>query len=70
MNVLLLEMKMKESKISNEEMAKHLSIDASTFYRKKTGISDFSRKEMQTMKKVLKLSSHDVDLIFFEDTLA
>ena len=69
MNVFLLEMKMKESNISNEDMSKYLKIDTSTFYRKKTGISDFSRKEIQKMKKILNLSFDEVDHIFFEEEL-
>ena len=69
MNVLLLEMKMKALKISNEDMANYLNIDASTFYRKKSGISDFSRKEMQMIKKRLNLSSEEVDHIFFGEEL-
>ena len=67
MNEYLLEMHMKKKEISNEKMAKSLEIDPATFYRKKKGISDFTRKEIQKMRKCLELSSSDVDAIFFDD---
>lgn len=67
MNALLLEMKMKEADVSVEEMSKCLGIDSSTFYRKKKGLSDFTRKEIQKMRNKLNLSSKDVVDIFFND---
>lgn len=67
MNEYLLEMHMKNHGLSNEEMARRLCIDPATFYRKKKGISDFTRKELQKMRASLELSSEDVDAIFFDD---
>lgn len=70
MNPLLLEYKMKLKNISNEEMSKVLGIDASTFYRKKRGDSDFTRKEIQIMRSTLGLSQQEIEAIFFMDELA
>lgn len=67
MNVFLLEMKMKQAGISVEEISKYLEIDTSTFYRKKVGSSDFSRKEIQKIRSKLHLSSEEVENIFFDD---
>lgn len=70
MNARLLKAKMVEKGITDQEMSKCLHIDISTFYRKKTGNSDFLRNEILIMKKSLGLSSDDIDRIFFEDELA
>lgn len=69
-NVLLLELKMKQKHLTNEDIAKALNIDPATFYRKKRGYSDFSRTEMQKIRSILNLTSQEVDSIFFDDVLA
>lgn len=67
MNAPLLEMKIKENKLTNEKVAALLDIDPATFHRKKKGESDFLRKEIQKIRALLHLSSDDVDAIFFND---
>lgn len=67
MNAFLLEMKMKEANISTEKAAKATQMDPATFYRKKIGDSDFYRREIQILRKLLNLTSEEVDSIFFDD---
>lgn len=67
MNWILLEAKTKEAGLTNEDIARKLSIDQATYYRKKRGVSDFYRNEIKTISDILKLSSEDVNLIFFND---
>lgn len=67
MNWILLEAKTKEAGLTNEDVAKRLSIDQATYYRKKRGKSDFYRNEIKTISDLLKLSSKDVNLIFFNE---
>lgn len=69
MNSLLLDLKIKEKGKTIEYIAKVLGIDPATFYRKKKGISDFTRKEIQIIRFELDLTPNEVDLIFFADTL-
>lgn len=66
MNVYLLEMKMKQAGISHEQAARLTNMDPATFYRKKIGESDFYRREIQILRKILNLSSEEVDEIFFD----
>ena len=70
MNPLLLDYFMKLRGFTNDDMAEKLNIDPSTWYRKKSGISDFTRKEMQQIRTILSLTHVDVDNIFFGDQLA
>lgn len=65
MNQYLLDAKIKEKGLTNESVAKELHIDPATFYRKKKGESDFTRKEIQILRKILSLTHQEVDLIFF-----
>ena len=46
---------------------KKIGVDPATFYRKKVGESDFYRREIQALRKILNLSSKEVDSIFFDD---
>lgn len=46
-----------------------LGIDQSTLYRKMSGISDFTRNEIQMIKTALTLSNEEVDSIFFSAEL-
>lgn len=50
---------------SFEILAKALGINLSTFYRKLSGESDFTRNEIQIIRSQLSLSIEDVDRIFF-----
>lgn len=65
MNWILLEAKTKEKGLSNEDVAKEMSIDPATYYRKKRGETDFYRTEIQVIRKLLNLTSEEVDAIFF-----
>ncbi len=67
MNYYLLEMKMKEAGISVEIASKKIGVDPATFYRKKIGESDFYRREIQVLRKILNLTSKEVDEIFFDE---
>lgn len=67
LNWILLEAKTKECGLTNEDVAKALAIDPATYYRKKRGETDFYRREIRIIRKLLGLSSEDVDIIFFND---
>ena len=58
---------MKEANVTIEKVAKETNMDPATFYRKKIGESDFYRKEIQILRKILNLTSDEVDSIFFDD---
>lgn len=69
MNSLLLEMKMKERGKSQEYMANVLNMAPSTYYRKRIGESEFTRRELQVIRFELDLSAEEFDAIFFRDVL-
>lgn len=69
MNQLLLEIKMKERGKSNEYMATKLNMAPSTYYRKRNGDSEFTRKEMQVIRFELELTSKEFNAIFFRTYL-
>ena len=50
-----------------EEVAKKLGINPSTLDRKMSGISDFSRNEIQILRKVLRMTAAECDDIFFAE---
>ena len=64
MNWIALEAKTKEAGLTNEEVAKKLSINQATYYRKKRGFSDFYREEIRIITDLLNLSPEDVNYIF------
>lgn len=66
MNTRLLDSKMVEKGISNDQLIDALQINQATYYRKKSGHSDFKRREIRIIKQFLSLSAEDVDLIFFD----
>ena len=59
--------KMVEHSLRDQDMAKLLGIDSSTFYRKKNGVTEFTREEIKIMKNLLNLSADEIDSIFFDD---
>ena len=67
MNIYLLEMKMKIKGKTNEDMARRIGVDPATFYRKKTGRSEFTRSELQAIRSELSLSQEKLESIFFKD---
>lgn len=52
-----------------DEIANKIGVNPATLYRKMSGESDFSRKEIQDISAVLRLSDEDIMLIFFADEL-
>lgn len=67
MNIRLMWGILKHKKCSANELAEHLGISKSSVYRKLWGQSEFTRAEILTMRKVLKLSYGDIIKIFFYD---
>lgn len=65
MNNRVLKAKMYECGYNDQKIAEAIGIDVSTFYRKKSGLSDFTREEIKRIKDTLDLSLDDVDRIFF-----
>lgn len=64
-NIALLRRKMSDRNISNEEMAKRLGIDASTFYRKlKSEGTNFTVGQMHVIVDVLQLTPEEASAIF------
>lgn len=57
------------AKLTVEEIAKKLGVNATTVYRKISGESDFTLSELKTLKRILGLSNDDVDRIFFNGEL-
>lgn len=55
--------------VSKEDMASALGVNIATVYRKINGESDFTLSELKKLKKILKLSSEDVDSIFLQTNL-
>lgn len=51
LNAFLLELRLKVANISTKKAAKATQMDPATFYRKKTGDSDFYRREIQILRK-------------------
>lgn len=72
MNKKMLRCIMINQEISVNELVKELlikynvSMNRSTFYRKISGTSEFDRKEINAISKVLNLSSTQIIHIFFE----
>ncbi len=52
------------------QTAEAIGIKYSTLYRKMTGTSDFTREEVQKLKKLLHLTPIEADEIFFANKLA
>lgn len=69
-NKRLFEQKVTESPYTMDELAWKLGINAATLYRKKTGVSDFTRAEIQRISEILSLTRDDVVAIFFAEELA
>ena len=65
----LFEEKVTGSTFTMDELAWKLGINTATLYRKRTGISDFTRSEIQRISEILKLSRAEVVAIFFAEEL-
>lgn len=68
-NRRLFEQKVTDSSVTMDELAWKMGINAATLYRKKTGISDFTRAEIQRISAILSLSRDEVVAIFFAEEL-
>ena len=68
MNHAYLKRKMKEKRISNGQLASFLNIDPATLWRKRKGYSDFTYRELLTIRRVLYLSNEDLLRIFFDES--
>lgn len=66
----LLRYHMAKKEINNNKLAKLLGISESSLYRKINGASDFTRNEIQIIRKELDLSDAEVMDIFFNENLA
>ena len=53
-----------------EEVSRIIGINPSTLDRKMSGISDFTRNEIQILRKLLNISAVECDEIFFAEELA
>ncbi len=58
-----------EAKQTKGTVAAHLGIDPATLYRKSTGASDFTRDEIQKLKRFLNLTDKQAMEIFFAEKL-
>lgn len=50
-----------------EEVARRMGINPSTLDRKMSGNSDFTRSEIQSLRKMLTMTADECDSIFFAD---
>ena len=57
--------KMIEMGFSSLELSKAIGISQSAFFRKLSGISDFTREEIQHIRNLLNLTSEELESIFF-----
>lgn len=65
MNTELLEEKIKKSGLKYEFIAKELNITEAGLRKKRARISEFKASEVRILKKILNLSSEDIEKIFF-----
>ena len=65
MNIELLEEKIKKSGLKYEFIAEKLNITEAGLRKKRAGISEFKESEVIILKKILNLSSEDIEEIFF-----
>ncbi len=53
------------AKQTKSSVAAHLNIDVATLYRKSTGVSEFTRDEIQKLKDFLNLTDSEAMRVFF-----
>ena len=70
MNVKLLKSQIVFNKYTLVQVAAYLEISRSALYRKISGESEFTRKEVLKLKCLLKLSDHEVIKIFFNEEVS
>lgn len=65
MDKALLNYKMEQAEVTNIELARVLGISVVTLYRKKMGLNEFNRAEIQKIMERLSLTMEEKDQIFF-----
>ena len=70
MNILELKARMVLKKKSIDEMCAALGISRSAWFRKTTGVSEFTQSEICAMRKELELDDHETALIFFSQKVS
>ena len=70
MNVKLLKSQILLNQYTLVQVAAYLEISRSALYRKMSGESEFTRKEVLKLKCLLKLSDHQVIEIFFNEEVS
>ena len=70
MNVKLLKSQIVLNQYTLVHVAAYLEISRSALYRKISGESEFTRKEVLKLKCLLKLSDHQVIEIFFNEEVS
>ena len=63
----LFKAKLALNKKTIKDVAETIGVSEATLYRKIGGKSDFTRNEIQLMRKYLNLSAMDIEEIFFAD---
>lgn len=51
------------------EVAAKIGMNPATLYRKMSGLSDFTREDIQKLRALLHLSAEETDVIFFAERL-
>ena len=69
-NRVLFEAEVKKRGYTIKAVAEIIGRNEATLHRKMSGVSDFTRNEIQLIKAMLNLSSEDVENIFFAKKLA
>lgn len=67
MNSNLLDYKAKTMGLSVADVANALGVDESTYYRKRSGRTDFTRNELRILRDLLNLSAEEMNEIFFAE---
>lgn len=58
-----------EQGLSIEQIAVEIGINPATLYRKMSGVSDFTRCELQNLRRLLQLTPDQFEAIFFAPEL-
>jgi predicted transcriptional regulator len=70
LNKIALQDKIQKCGFTLESFAAELGMSYTTLYRKINGNSDFTRAEIQDIKRILKLTNSETLSIFFKEKLA
>ena len=69
-NALKLKARMVMKEKSIEEMCAAMGISRSAFFRKTTGVSEFTQSEICILRKELELDDHETAEIFFDEKVS